>query len=126
MIEAENQSVKVKLERDTLGRITKEWQGSHWISNKYDELGNRIQTASSFGANILTSRNEMGKTTQLVAYMDKEKPWSARMEYNALGQETQRLFSGGVCSRWDYDHVGRPIFHEVSVGMLTISLIITW
>ena len=85
MIEAENQSVKVKLERDTLGRITKEWQGSHWISNKYDELGNRIQTASSFGANILASRNEMGQTTQLVAYMDKEKPWSARMEYNALG-----------------------------------------
>ena len=36
------------------------------------------------------------------------------MEYNALGQETQRLFSNNICSAWDYDKAGRPIFHEVS------------
>lgn len=89
LIEAENQYGKVKFERDSLGRITKEWQGRHWISNQYDELGNCIQTVSSFGANILTSRNEMG-------------------------QATQRLFSNNICSVWDYDKAGRPIFHEVS------------
>ena len=53
LIEAENQYGKVKFERDSLGRITKEWQGRHWISNQYNELGNCIQTVSSFGANIL-------------------------------------------------------------------------
>ena len=89
-------------------------QGRHWISNQYDELGNCIQTVSSFGANILTSRNEMGQATQVSAYLDKEKPWVSRMEYNALGQETQRLFSNNICSAWDYDKAGRPIFHEVS------------
>ena len=114
LIEAENQYGKVKFERDSLGRITKEWQGRHWISNQYDELGNCIQTVSSFGANILTSRNEMGQTTQVAAYLDKEKPWVSRMEYDALGQETQRLFSNNICSAWDYDKAGRPIFHEVS------------
>lgn len=114
IIEAENQYGKVKFERDSLGRITKEWQVRHWISNQYDELGNCIQTVSSFGANILTSRNEMGQTTQVAAYLDKEKPWVSRMEYNALGQETQRLFSNNICSAWDYDKAGRPIFHEVS------------
>ncbi len=57
----------------------------------------------------------MGRATRLVAYLDEEKPWEARMEYNALGQETQRLCSGGVRSSWEYDPVGRPIFHEVSV-----------
>ena len=114
LIEAENQYGKVKFERDSLGRITKEWQGRHWISNQYDELGNCIQTVSSFGANILTSRNEMGQATQVAAYLDKEKPWVSRMEYNALGQETQRLFSNNICSTWDYDKAGRPIFHEVS------------
>ena len=88
--------------------------GRHWISNQYDELGNCIQTVSSFGANILTSRNEMGQATQVAAYLDKEKPWVSRMEYNALGQETQRLFSNNICSAWDYDKAGRPIFHEVS------------
>ena len=114
LIEVENQYGKVKFERDSLGRITKEWQGRHWISNQYDELGNCIQTVSSFGANILTSRNEMGQATQVAAYLDKEKPWVSRMEYNALGQETQRLFSNNICSAWDYDKAGRPIFHEVS------------
>lgn len=56
----------------------------------------------------------MGQTTQVAAYLDKEKPWVSRMEYNALGQETQRLFSNNICSAWDYDKAGRPIFHEVS------------
>lgn len=114
LIEAENQYGKVKFERDSLGRITKEWQDRHWISNQYNELGNCIQTVSSFGANILTSRNEMGQVTQVAAYLDKEKPWVSRMEYNALGQETQRQFSNNICSAWDYDKAGRPIFHEVS------------
>ena len=56
----------------------------------------------------------MGQATQVAAYLDKEKPWVSRMEYNALGQETQRLFSNNICSAWDYDKAGRPIFHEVS------------
>ena len=57
----------------------------------------------------------MGQATHLVAYLDKERPWEARMKYNDLGQETQRSFSDGVRSSWEYDIVGRPIFHEVSV-----------
>lgn len=115
LVETENQHTKVKLERNQTGRVTREWQDFHWICGKYDELGNRIQVTSSFGANILTERNEMGQATHLVAYLNEEKPWEARMEYNALGQETQRLCSGGVRSSWEYDLIGRPVFHEVSV-----------
>ena len=37
LIEAENQYGKVKFERDSLGRITKEWQGRQFF---YDEEGN--------------------------------------------------------------------------------------
>ncbi len=115
LLETENQYTKVKLERDRLGRVIKEWQDQHWILGKYDEQGSRIQTTSSFGANILTKRNELGQATHVAAYLDREKPWAARMEYNALGQETQRLLSGGICSSWEYDTVGRPVFHEVSI-----------
>ncbi len=115
LTETQNQYTKIRFERDKLGRVTKEWQDHHWISSEYDELGNRVQVTSSFGANIVTKRNAMGQATHQVAYMDREKPWAVKMEYNALGQETQRLLSGGVCSSWEYDHVGRPIFHEVSV-----------
>ncbi len=115
LIETENQHTQVRLERDQMGRVIREWQDLHWIYSKYDELGNRIKAASSFGANILTERNEMGQATHLTAYLDEEKPWEARMEYNALGLETQRLCSGGVRSSWEYDLIGRPVFHEVSV-----------
>ncbi|MBD5465423.1 MAG: hypothetical protein HDR22_06340 [Lachnospiraceae bacterium] len=115
LLETENQYTKVKLERDQLGRVIKEWQDQYWILSKYDEQGSRIQTTSSFGANILTRRNELGQATHLAAYLNSEKPWAAKMEYNALGQETQRLLSGGICSSWEYDTVGRPVFHEVSI-----------
>lgn len=37
LIEVENQYGKVKFERDSLGRITKEWQGRQFF---YDEEGN--------------------------------------------------------------------------------------
>ena len=39
LIEAENQYGKVKFERDSLGRITKEWQGRQFF---YDEEGKKV------------------------------------------------------------------------------------
>lgn len=57
----------------------------------------------------------MGQATHIAAYMDKKRPWAAKMEYNALGQETKRLLNGGICSSFAYDLVGRPVLHEVSV-----------
>ena len=46
-------------------------------------------------------------THLVAAYLDKEKPWVSKMEYNALGQETQRLFSNNICSAWavSYTHL---------------------
>ena len=85
-----------------MGRVVKEWQGAHWVFSRYDEMGERIETTSSFGASILTRRNEMGQAAQVIAYMDKERPWEAAMEYNALEQETSRIVSGGVYSSWEY------------------------
>ena len=90
-IGAENSDTRIKLERDSLGRVVKEWQDAHWISSRYDEMGERIETTSSFGVSILTRRNEMGQAAQVIA-----------MEYNALGQETSRLVSCSVYSSWEY------------------------
>lgn len=112
--EAENQDVKVKLERDKLGRITKEWQDCHWVFCEYDKVGDRVWAKSSFGAEILTGRNSMGQAVRFTAY--GEIPLEAEVEYNVLGQEAKWQFSGGVCSTWEYDCVGRPLFHQVVVG----------
>ena len=56
----------------------------------------------------------MGQATQVAAYLDKEKPWVPGWNIMLWGRETQRLFSNNICSAWDYDKAGRPIFHEVS------------
>ena len=93
--------------------MIREWQGERWIASRYDGLGNRIGTESSFGANILSERNELGALVHLTAYRQKERAWSAQMQYNACGAETQRLFSNGISSCWEYDVAGRPVFHEV-------------
>ena len=113
LIEAENQHVKVRLERDKTGQITKEWQDYDWAANEYDEAGNCIRTTSRFGADIRMERDAMGQVIELAAYQDNNRKWSAQMDYNCLGQETRRLVSGGVLSSFEYDKTGRPIQHVV-------------
>ena len=58
LIEVENQYGKVglKFERDSLGRITKEWQGRHWIL--ISMMNWKLYSAGSF-EQISTSQNEM-------------------------------------------------------------------
>ncbi|NDO32794.1 RHS repeat protein, partial [[Clostridium] clostridioforme] len=113
LIEAENQHVKVRLERDKTGQITKEWQDYDWAASEYDEAGNCIRTTSRFGADIRMERDAMGQVIELAAYHDNNRKWSAQMDYNRLGQETRRLVSGGVLSSFEYDKTGRPIQHVV-------------
>ena len=69
------------------------------IGMEYNALG---QETSRLVSGSVTRRNEMGQAAQVIAYMDKERPWEAAMEYNALGQETSRLVSGSVYSSWEY------------------------
>ena len=42
-IGAENSDTRIKLERDSLGRVVKEWQDAHWISSRYDEMGEKLR-----------------------------------------------------------------------------------
>lgn len=49
----------------------------------------------------------------MVAYLNKEKPWCARMEYNVTGQEVARKVSGGVIGNFSYDEAGRPVQHMI-------------
>ena len=113
LTEVKNQYTAIKLERDKSGRIQKEWQDNHWVASDYDSSGNRLAVSSSFGANILSKRDKMGQVTHMVAYLNKEKPWCARMEYNVTGQEVARKVSGGVIGNFSYDEAGRPVQHMI-------------
>ena len=116
LLEAKNQSATIKLERDKAGQILKEWQDNHWVAGEYDASGNRVKVTSSFGASILSKRDSMGQVTHMAAWLDKEKPWTANMEYNAMGQEVLRRVSGGVVGRFAYDNAGRPVSHKIQGG----------
>ena len=83
------------------------------MASDYDSSGNRRAVSSSFGANILSKRDKMGQVTHMVAYLNKEKPWCARMEYNVTGQEVARKVSGGVIGNFSYDEAGRPVQHMI-------------
>ena len=111
--EVKNQYVTVKFERDKLGRIVKEWQNDLWIQKDYGETEEKVELTSCFGANILSKYNVMGQVTHMVAHLDGRNIWAARLDYNALGQESFQQVSGGVISNMSYDMSGRPIEHSV-------------
>ncbi|MGN6714479.1 DUF6531 domain-containing protein [Anaerocolumna jejuensis] len=115
LAEAENQHVKLRLERDKTGQIIREWQDYDWAAKEYDESGSCTRITSRFGADIRMERNEMGQVIELAAFRNKKRQWAAQMDYNSLGQETRRLVSGNVCSQFEYDQIGRPIYHTVGM-----------
>ena len=120
LIEAENSSCAVKFERDSQGRILKEWQDDYWISSQYDEHGLRKEMRSCFGAIQKIDRNAMGDVTGM-QYHDADKDpalvaWEARIERDQMGLEVERTLPGGVRSRWERDKLGRPVRHELLGG----------
>ncbi|WP_026342526.1 RHS repeat domain-containing protein, partial [Paenibacillus fonticola] len=146
LLESSNPFITVKLEYDSAGRVTKEWQDGYWVASQYDENSNRTQVSSSLGAHLTFERDLLGQVTQMQAERKGKSqgqqgqqtqqtqrdfggssptssaengagtPWSAQMKYNALGQEIERLMPGGVISQWQYDVAGRPEQHSVKTG----------
>lgn len=115
LIEAVNQHNKVEIIRDESGKIISELQDGHLVESKYDASGNRIHIKSSLGADINLKRNEFGFVEQVDAMAEgQENAWTAKMSYNSIGQEIERVLPGGITSSMAYDKAGRPIKHSVT------------
>ncbi|RPD45944.1 DUF4280 domain-containing protein, partial [Hymenobacter sediminis] len=93
--EAHTAESTVVLERDDLGRVLVEVQGSHTVSSTYDQRGQRVRLHSSLGADLALERNALGEVTQARA-----GSWLSRIERDEQGLELQRTLSGGVQQRW--------------------------
>jgi RHS repeat-associated protein len=111
LVQADNGSCAVKLERDPLGRIVKETQGKHTVQSDYDLLGLRSHMHSSLGADLAIERNAMGDVESI-----KSAGYEARMQRDVAGLEIERSLPGGVRSRWRRDKLGRPVQHEILAG----------
>ncbi|MBL7798022.1 MAG: RHS repeat protein, partial [Saprospiraceae bacterium] len=115
LMEAANQHIGVKFERDPLGRVLREIQGGFVVDSVYDKLGMRTEVRSSLGAHLTFGRDIMGDVEKVSAN-GAGKPWEATFKRDSLGLETERLLPGGVRSRWERDKLGRPIRQEMFAG----------
>ena len=120
LIAAENPARKVRFERDALGRVVREFQGRHWVASAYDMLGMRTKMWSSLGAEQEIVRNPLGDVSEVVFGPDEEHRFAFKRD--ELGLELERSLPGGLDSIWERDKLGRPIKHEISAGMMFMSI----
>jgi RHS repeat-associated protein len=124
LIEARNQNIEVSFKRDPMGRVVEESQGEHKVISRFDKNGNRIRIESSLGAEIDIEFDAMGDVAGMEASCksgqnadkDKDNRWQAKITRNTLGQEVERILTGGVKSRMWYDYAGRPVGQRVQTG----------
>ncbi|MFK7077411.1 DUF6531 domain-containing protein, partial [Flavobacterium oreochromis] len=128
LLEAKNQDITILLERDKMGRVTKETQTSGFkkdqgfvITSEYDRNGNRIKMTSSLGAEVQNTYDKKGLlktiTAQTQALKEAQKQaWEAQLKHNALGQEIERSITGGLIINMQYDSAGRPLSQKVQRG----------
>lgn len=112
LVQASNNAITVRMERDAFGRIVKEWQGEAWVASEYDYRGERVGVETSLGLRKTIQRNAMGDVVGIVA-KQWEQTWSAEFRRDAFGLEVERLLPGEVQSQWFRDAVGRPTIHLV-------------
>lgn len=119
LIEARNQDSAVFLVRDAMGRIVEEQQSTgipkekgYTVKNTYNTNGNRIALNSSLGANIEHQYNTQGQCTVTTA-SNGNNQYQAKTRYNPLGQDIERIVTGGITSSKTYDEAGRQRTHHV-------------
>jgi len=114
LIDALNEDIQIKLQRDRAGRVVKEVQGAHRIVRTYDKWGNATQIASSLGADISLDYNTLGQVQQM-----QSKGWKAQWQYDESGLEIQRELSGNISVKTERDRFGRVV--KRSIGAKNIE-----
>jgi RHS repeat-associated protein len=119
LMSAINPTGKVEFERDAIGRITREWQGEHWVESRFDRTGTRTGLRSSFGLELDVELDRMGQWSKLSARAGAAR-WTAETTRDAAGDEVDRRLPGGARDRWARDNVGRPTQQQVWDGRATV------
>ncbi|WP_395853321.1 DUF6531 domain-containing protein [Cystobacter fuscus] len=121
LVEAENESGKVALERDALGRVVAEKQAHGEVTSRYSAAGHRVEVESTLGAHQKLLRDALG-SVRGVTYTSPGRPeWAVRMERDAGGLEVARWMPGGVEALWTHDEAGRPTERRTLVGGGTVA-----
>jgi len=114
LTEAQNKYSHTTLERDIMGRITKETTNGHEILSVYNLSGNRTRVTSSLGADIQSAYNPYGDLEEI-----QSQGWQTSYKRDSMGLEVERLLPGNIRRRIDRDQLGRiqtqDIYHNQQV-----------
>jgi RHS repeat-associated protein len=105
----ENESSRVEIERDLLGRIVTERVNGHEVSSWYGPDGGRMEIRTSLGARVAVIRDPLGQVRELsLDRADGVKGAYVQFERDALGLERAKRYGNGVDIEWTRDLAGRP------------------
>ncbi|MEZ4451454.1 MAG: DUF6531 domain-containing protein [Nannocystaceae bacterium] len=102
----------VTIERDRLGRVTREVQGERWIASELDRNGRRRRLISALGLGVTIERDPAGRARSVVAELDRRR-WQVQIRRDAAGVEVERALPGEVTASWQRDELGRPTVRTV-------------
>ncbi|GHT70538.1 hypothetical protein AGMMS50239_39030 [Bacteroidia bacterium] len=109
LVEARNNTSRLKIVRDKAGRIKEEWQDGHKVESEYNDTGRRCKVTSSLGAHLDIHYTGGGMLENM-----QTKGWEMQLKHDERGLEIERVLTGGVVSRQEYDEAGRIRRHRVS------------
>lgn len=129
---AANPDCELRFERDALGRVLQEACDGVTVESRYDAAGRRVARSTSLGHRALYDFAPDGRVAAMSLGLDPrwmqwdaqalatapgmERPWTVRVQRDAMGRETGRSLPGGVEATWSYDDRGQPVRRAVHRG----------
>src|SRR5262249_6933824 len=99
VVAAENASCKLQIERDPVGRITREVRGEHAVSSTFTKLGDRSHRTTSAGG----STGYEYDTDQNLIALTLDDRTRVRFIRDALNREVARHFPNGTQLQQSFD-----------------------
>ncbi|HYD39290.1 MAG TPA: DUF6531 domain-containing protein [Anaeromyxobacter sp.] len=122
LLSAENESARVTLQHDPLGRRAKDVQrardGEYAVLSRYGLDGFRDALETSLGAGAVIESDPFARITavHLGRSRDSARGPAVRFERDVSGLETARLHANGVRVGWSWDRSGNPIERRITAA----------
>ena len=119
-VRADHAGHSIRFERDVLGRIVAETQGTDAVTSRFDGLGQRTGVTTSLGSRRGFRYTDLGDLSGLEhGWEAHPQTWQASLERDAEGQEVRRSVNGATID-WKRDAAGRPLRQQVRGAKSTV------
>jgi len=109
VIEAANQDIAIKVERDKVGRLLKEVQGEYWVQSHRDSAGNRTRMETSLGYFVDYQIDPNGDPIRMATTNNRV----VQFQWDAARREVLRSLPGNLFLEQRYDPSDRLLEQKV-------------